>query len=191
VITVSMSTVIAADRRRVWSALTRPDEITAWSPLRTRALAVPESHPKPGRPARWRFRLRGVPVAFVERPLEVLPAERLRAELRLSLVRVEETWSLADEAGGRTRLSLKLALPNSIPLVGGLVDRFGVRQLAQQMIDASLRALKEWIEASERSERAARRSRAESTRPPSKRAQRARSEPKASEGEPRPAGPRS
>jgi uncharacterized protein YndB with AHSA1/START domain len=146
VITVSMSTVISADRRRVWNALTRPEEITAWSPLRSRALALPDSHPKPGREARWRFRMRGVPVTFVERPLEVVPPERLRAELRMSLVRVEETWALADEGEGHTRLSLKLSMPNAIPLVGGLLDRFGVRELAQQTIDGSLRALKDWLE---------------------------------------------
>jgi uncharacterized protein YndB with AHSA1/START domain len=146
VITVTMSAVIAADRRRVWSALTRPEQIVAWSPVRTAALAVPAEHPEPNRPARWRCRLRGVPMTLVERPLEVVPAERLRSELRLSLVRVEETVGLADEGDGRTRLSLKLSLPNAIPLVDGLLDRFGVRQLAQQMIDSTLRALRSHFE---------------------------------------------
>lgn len=146
-ITVAMSTVIDADRRRVWHALTRPDEIVRWSPVLTAGLAIPEAHPRPGQAARWRGLLRGVPVAVTERPLDVAPAERLRSELRLSLVRVEQTWSLgAEPPDTRTRLALKLALPSAIPLVDGLLDRFGVRELAQALADDALRAVKAWCE---------------------------------------------
>jgi uncharacterized protein YndB with AHSA1/START domain len=147
VITVAMSTVIEADRRRVWHALTRPDEIVRWSHVRTAGLSVPEAHPRPGQAARWRCRLRGVPLAVTEHPLDVTPAERLRSELRLALVKVEQTWALSDEATDtRTRLSLKLALPNAIPLVDGLLDRFGVRELAQSIADDALRSVKAWCE---------------------------------------------
>ena len=47
---------------------------------------------------------------------------------------------------GQTRVSLKLVSPNAIPMVGGELDRFGVRGLAQQMVDETLRALREWCE---------------------------------------------
>lgn len=149
-ITVSMSVAIAADRRRVWNAITRPDELLAWNPARIAAVDVPVDYPKPGAPARWRTALHRVPMPMTERPLEVIPEERLRAELRLALVRFDQTYTLAEEAGdpGRTRLSLKLVSPNAIPLVGGLLDRFGVRELAQELVDESLRALRAWCEGS-------------------------------------------
>ena len=145
---VNMSVAIQAERRRVWRALVRPDEMAAWDPVRSSALAVPPDYPKPGVVARWRAQLRGVPMLLVEEPLEVTPAERLRAELRLALVRLETTWTLGPDPVDqrRTRVSLKVVSPNSIPLVGGLLDRFGVRGLVQELVDESLRALRAWCE---------------------------------------------
>lgn len=146
-ITVTMSVSVAADRRRVWDALIRPEEVAAWSPERAKAVDVPADYPKPGSPARWRFRLHGVAMPMTELPVEVVPAERLRTELRLSLVRFDQTWTLApDNGGGRTRLSLKLTSPNSIPLVGEVLDRFAVRELVQEIVDENLRAARAWCE---------------------------------------------
>jgi uncharacterized protein YndB with AHSA1/START domain len=148
VITVTMSVAIGADRRRVWEALTRPEALVRWNPGRSAPLDVPEGYPKPGKTARWRYRLRSLPLPLTERPLEVVPAARLRSELRLALVRFDQTYTLAEEAGDprRTRLSLKLVFPNAIPLVDGLLDRFGVRALAQQIVDDNLRALRDFCE---------------------------------------------
>jgi uncharacterized protein YndB with AHSA1/START domain len=143
-----MSVAIDADRRRVWDALTRPDELVAWDPERIAAIDVPEHYPKPGENARWRYRLRSVPMPMTESPVEVVPTERLRSELRLALVRFDQTYTLSREGddSGRTRLSLKLVSPNAIPLVGGLLDRFGVRELTQEIVDENLRALRAWCE---------------------------------------------
>ncbi len=148
-ITVTMSVAIDADRSRVWNALTHADELVSWSPDRTDAVDVPEDYPKPGGAARWRFRLHGVSMPMTESPVEVIPAERLRSQLRLSLVRFDQTWTLApdaDEPRRRTRLSLKLVSPNAIPMLGGELDRFGVRELAQQLVDDNLRAVRAYCE---------------------------------------------
>lgn len=148
-ITVTMSVSIDADRPRVWGALTRPAELIAWSPDRTEALAVDADYPKPGGLARWRYRLHGVPMPMTESPVEVIPSERLRSELRLSLVRFDQTWTLTrdpDDPAHRTRVSLKLISPNAIPMVGGELDRFRVRELAQQLVDENLRAVRTWCE---------------------------------------------
>ena len=150
-ITVNMSIAIAADRRRVWRALTEPEQVVRWNPNLALALDVPEDYPKPGNPARWRYVLRGVPTPMTERPVEVIPAERLRSELRLSLVRFDQTWTLGtcEDDPRATRLTLKLVSPNAIPLVAGEVDRFGVRELAQGIVDETLRALRDWCERDE------------------------------------------
>lgn len=146
-ITVSMSVSVDASRGRVWNALISPDAVAAWSPERSMAVSVPADYPKPGSPARWRFRLHGVAMPMTELPVEVVPAERLRTELRLSLVNFDQTWTLASEDGSdRTRLSLKLTSPNSIAMVGEVLDRFAVRELVQEIVDENLRAARAWCE---------------------------------------------
>ena len=143
-----MSAVIGASRERVWRALTVPEEVIRWDD-RLLSLAAPApDHPRAGRTVRWRCRLGAVVVDLLERPIEVVPRQRLLCEISLGLFRFEETCGLADEAGDgdRTRLSLRLVASNSVPLVGGLLDRFEVRQLAATMVDTKLKAMQRWCD---------------------------------------------
>ncbi len=150
-ITVTMSVRVAADRQRVWRALVRPDEMVAWNPGRVASLSVPADYPKPGQTARWRAKLHGVTMPLVEKPLEGDPAERLRSELRFSLVRFDQTFGVMEDAEHpeSTRVSLKLVAPNAIPVLGDTLDRFGVRELAQEIVDETLRSLRSWCEEAE------------------------------------------
>ena len=81
-------------------------------------------------------------------PQEIQPPVRLRSRLSLGLVRLEETFNLGvdpDDAE-RTRLSLRVASDNSVPVVGGLVDRFSVRRVATDFVDSRLRSIRSWCE---------------------------------------------
>ena len=143
-----MSAVIGAPRERVWCALTVPEEVIRWDE-RLLSLAAPApGHPRVGETVRWRCRLGSVAIDLLERPIEVVPCQRLLSDISLGLFRFEETCGLADEAGdeSRTRLSVRLLASNSVPLVGGLLDRFEVRQLATTMVDSKLKALQRWCE---------------------------------------------
>lgn len=145
-----MSTVIGAARARVWRALTEAAEVVRWDE-RVIALEEPTSeYPRVGRSVRWRYRLGSVPVLLHEQPLEVVPDSKLRSSVSLGLFRFDETFQLTSEPGDgdRTRLMLKLvAKENSIAVVGGALDRFAVRRLAAEFIDAKLRAVQKWCEA--------------------------------------------
>jgi hypothetical protein len=103
----------------------------------------------------WRYRLGSVPVVLHEQPLEVVPDSRLRSSVALGLFRFDETFQLFSEAGDedRTRLMLKLVASNSVPVVGGALDRFAVRRLAAEFIDAKLRGVQKWCETPARSSR--------------------------------------
>jgi hypothetical protein len=142
VITIAMSAVIGAPRERVWCALTVPEEVIRWDERRV------------GETVRWRCRLGSVAVDLLERPIEVVPRQRLLSEISLGLFRFEETCGLSDEAGdeSRTRLSVRLVASNSVPLVGGLLDRFEVRELAATMVDTKLKALQRWCDRGPRAE---------------------------------------
>jgi uncharacterized protein YndB with AHSA1/START domain len=148
VITIAMSAVIGATRARVWRALTVPEEVIRWDERLLSLEAPAPRHPRVGESVRWRCRLGAVAVDLLERPIEVVPCKRLVSEISLGLFRFEETCGLADEAGdaSRTRLSLRLVASNSVPLVGGLLDRFEVRELATTMVDAKLKSLQRWCE---------------------------------------------
>jgi len=149
VITTALSTVVGAPRRRVWLALTDPAEIVRWD---ERALCLLEPVARPlvtGSVTSWRYLLGGIPVVLREETLDLVAEERLHSGVSLGLFHFEQTFTLADEAADppRTRLSLRVATGNSVPVVGGRLDRFAVRRQAAELVDTRLRALQKWCEA--------------------------------------------
>lgn len=104
--------------------------------------------PQPDQVAHWRYRLGSVPVDRRDTSMEMVVGSRLRLDIDFGAFRCEETYTLSDEDGDqKTRLSLRLVSnTNSIPLVGGSLDRFDVRRLASELVDSNLRALQKWCE---------------------------------------------
>ena len=143
-----MSTVVHTPRGRVWRALIDPLEVIRWD---ERILALEEATP-PGSGeepvAHLRYRLGSVPVSLLDRRLEVVKGRRLRHAMSIGSFDFEEIYTLADEgASEHTRLSLRLASQsNSIPVVGGSLDRFDVRKLATEIVDGNLRSIQKWCE---------------------------------------------
>jgi hypothetical protein len=151
VITTALSAEIGAARARIWNAITCPVEVIRWDEPMLALLEPADGYPRVGQHVRWRYRLGTVPVVLHDRPLEVIPRERLRSAIAMGLFRFDQTWSLAEEIGygERTRLALQLAAASSIPVVGGLIDRFAVRRMAAEYVDTKLRALRKWCESHE------------------------------------------
>ncbi len=147
-----MSTVIDADRERVWRALTEPSELAAWDErvLASKNDASGDASPYPsaGQHLRWRVRLGGVPVVLHEQPQEISRLERLSSTLKIGSLRLEQTYTLSVESlqPPRTRLGMKLVTTSSVAVVGDVVDRFGVRKLAAERIDHTLRAVHDWCQ---------------------------------------------
>lgn len=143
-----MSTVVGASRQQVWRALTVPEQRIGWDERLLAPIDGVEDYPRAGHLARWRYRLGSVPVVMEDHPVEVVPGERLRSQLGFGHLRLDEIWTLGDEngSGERTRLALRLVASNSVPLVGGLLDRFSVREVAAQIADARVRQLQKWCE---------------------------------------------
>jgi uncharacterized protein YndB with AHSA1/START domain len=147
-ITIAMATVIGAEHERVWRALTNPAELVRWD---ERILAPVDSHdeyPFSGQHVRWRYRLGNVQLVMHDRPLEVRAPERLCSEISVGSMRYQQTFSLMPEQGQqpRTRLGMKVVASNSIPVMGGVVDRFSVRRMAATHIDTTLRSLQKYCE---------------------------------------------
>lgn len=143
-----MSAAIRADRARVWRALTDPLEVVGWDRSVSAPIDVPADYPKPGQHVRWRSRLNDLPVILHDRPIEVVVGERLRSDISQGLFRFDETYSLADDpmSPGSTRLTMKVVASNEVPVVGGSLDRFAVRQHATTLVSASLAAIRAWCE---------------------------------------------
>ena len=147
-ITVAMSTAISASRDRVWRALTSPDELCRWDDRTDTLLDPGQDYPSVGRPVRWRGRMGPVTVILRDDPLEVIPGGRLRSKIATGLFRFDQTFTLNDDGGNgdRTRLTLKLVASNSLPVVGGMLDRFAVRRLATDLVNDRLRAVQKFCE---------------------------------------------
>ena len=147
VITIAMSKVIHASRERVWRAISEPRERIRWDERILSLVRPAPDHPYGDQAAHWRYQLGSVPVALEDQPLEVVPGKRLRHALAIGSFRFEQTYTLSDEGAEHTRLSLRFSAPeNSIPVVGGTLDRFDLRRLASEIVDGNLRALQEWCE---------------------------------------------
>ena len=145
-ITIAMSAVIDADPERVWRALTVPTELAAWDESLLGPVEAFPEYPAAGCSVRWRCRLGGVQTVLYDRPLDVEPPGRLRSAISIGSMRYEQTFTLTPEPGAalRTRLGMKVVAANSIAVVGAVVDRFAVRKLTSERIDATLQSLQKW-----------------------------------------------
>jgi len=143
-----MSTTVSATRHRVWRALTDPAELIRWDEPLVDLLDAVDDYPRAGQQVRWRYRLGTTTVVLRNELLEVVPGERIRLETAMGLFRFDETYTLDTEVGDsdRTRVRHKLVSQNSVPVVGGLLDRFAVRRLASEIVDTKLRSLQKWCE---------------------------------------------
>jgi uncharacterized protein YndB with AHSA1/START domain len=147
-ITLAMTTVVAAPRSAVWRALTSPEQIARWRPGVEAMLEAAEEPIRTGRRLRFRCRLHGVPVTLQERAIEIVPGKRLRSDVRFGLFRCEETMTLTPTGpgGGQTRVSLRITTPSETPLLGASLDRFAVRRFGTELADTCLHALRDWCE---------------------------------------------
>lgn len=148
VITIAMSVVVPLPRAQVWRALADPLEVARRDAANGNGGAVdaPPDYPKPGQHVRWRYRLGGVPTTLHDRPIEVVPGERLRSLVELGALHFDETWTLmVDPAdAGKTRLALKLVASNATAVVGGVIDRFEMRRIATERVGAALESVRAW-----------------------------------------------
>ena len=150
-ITTALAVVVAAERERVWRALTDPAEIVRWDETRTALVDCERLYPQIGERVRWRSKLGTVALVLNETPNEIEPPERLAIACKSGTLRFEQLYLLvaepADRAqAARTRVSLKLSSRNTLQLIGAEVDRFDIRKLLIERIDCSLRALQKWCE---------------------------------------------
>ena len=143
-----MSTLITAERGRIWRALTTPSELIRWDDQLVALLDPAPDYPQLGQKVRWRFRVGSVPIVVHQTIQEVQPGERLQSTISRGVFCFDEMYTLADEVAqpDRTRLSLRVVASNSTPVVGGSIDRFEIRRLSAELIDARLRAVQKWCE---------------------------------------------
>jgi hypothetical protein len=143
---------IAADRARVWHALTEPASVVIWDVGIIAPLDAPPDYPQPGQVVRWRYRLLGFPTTLVDRPQEVVPQVRLRTLIDLAFLRIDETYTLEPSHGRPegTRLTAQLYLSNTLPLLSGAFDRHLGRGLASSTICESLTAIRDFCEKNRR-----------------------------------------
>ncbi len=143
-----MSTLITAERGRIWRALTTPSELIRWDDQLVALLDPAPDYPQLGQKVRWRYRIGSVPIVVHQTIQEVQIGERLQSTISRGVFCFDEMYTLADEVAqpDRTRLSLRVVASNSTPVVGGSMDRFETRRLSSELIDARLRAVQKWCE---------------------------------------------
>lgn len=148
VIKLVMGAEIHAERACVWAALSDPEQIARWRPGVVSAITPEASYPTAGRRFRWNCRLHELPVELIETPIHVQPPSRLESEVALGLFHFSQTFTLTHslENPVGTRLVMRVATDNQMPLVGGCLDRFAVRRFATDLASTYLQALRDWCE---------------------------------------------
>jgi Polyketide cyclase / dehydrase and lipid transport len=136
---------IAADRERVWRALSIPAEVVCWDTGVVEPLDAPPDYPRVGQHVRWRYRLGPLPLILHDRPTRVEPASVLRSSIRLALFDFDETYTLRDQ-GAATQLTAELSVVSPVPVLGCLLERIVGRPLARSTVRRSLVAIKRHCE---------------------------------------------
>jgi hypothetical protein len=139
---------IAADRERVWRALTIPSEVVCWDTGVVAPLDAPPDYPRAGQHVRWRYRLGAIPLTLHDRPTRVEPGSVLRSSIRLGPFEFDEIYTLASRGPSATRLRAELGLASGFPIVGWLLERWVGRPLARSTVRTSLAAIKRHCEVS-------------------------------------------
>jgi len=137
---------IAADRERVWRALSIPAEVVCWDTGVVEPLDAPPDYPCAGQHVRWRDRLGPLPLILHDRPTRVEPASVLRSSIRLGLFDFDETYTLRDKGSFATQLTAELSLSSTVPVLGSLLERIVGQPLARSTVRRSLGAIKRHCE---------------------------------------------
>ena len=140
---------IAADRERVWRALTVPTEVVCWDTGVIEPLDAPPDYPRTGQHVRWRYRLGPLPLTLHDRPSQVEPTSILRSSIRLGPFDFDETYTLRDEGPAVTVLSAEMSLTGTVPILGPLLERTVGQPLARSTVRSSLAAIKRHCERTE------------------------------------------
>jgi uncharacterized protein YndB with AHSA1/START domain len=166
-ITVALSTTIGAPHNRVWRALTDASERPIWDDrvlgqvmLAADSLPSDRRRPMPkhrfalepgrsGERIHWRYRLGGVPLVMREEVVSTEPRSRLKSRISMGSLCFDQTLTLHredDETGPRTRLGMKIAVRNSIAIIGEVVPRLDVQKLTIEYVDTTLRQVRKHCE---------------------------------------------
>lgn len=143
-----MSTVIEAERRRVWRALTDPRELVIWDRQLVAPIDAVPTTPHAGQHVRWRCRLGSAQLVMHECTGEVSPPERLGSTLSFGALSFHRTWTLAPDPAVdiHTRLTMKLSTSNTVAVMGDVIDRFSLRRIAAERIADSLAGVRKHCE---------------------------------------------
>ena len=143
-----MGAEIQAERASVWAALSDPEQIAHWRPGVVGARTPEASYPTEGRRFSWSCRLHELPVELIETPIQVQPPSRLESDVTLGLFHFSQTFTLTHSTENRpgTRLVMRVATGNQMPVVGGCLDRFAVRRFATDLASTYLQAVRDWCE---------------------------------------------
>lgn len=139
---------IAADRERVWRALSTPSEVVRWDTGVIEPLDAPPDYPRAGQHVRWRYRLGPVPLILHDRPARVEPGSVFRSLIRLGPFDFDETYTLRETGTTATRLTADLSLSSTTPVLGPLLERVLGQPLARSTVRSSLAAIKRHCEQS-------------------------------------------
>ena len=137
---------IAADRERVWRALSIPAEVVCWDTGVVAPLDAPPDYPRAGQHVRWRYRLGPLRLTLHDRPTRVEPASVLRSSIRLGPFDFDETYTLRESGASLTQLTAELSISSVFPVLGPILERTLGEPLARSTVRTSLAAIQRHCE---------------------------------------------
>lgn len=160
-ITVALSTRIAATANDVWRALTDPKEREIWDErilgevrlsrpaARSRSDVTRSAGAAPRSRTRWRFALAGIQQVLQDDIVSEDRLERVVSRLAIGSMHFDQTLTFHaedDETGPHTRLGMKLTSHNQVAVIGEFIQRGRVQEIVLEYVDTTLRQVQKHCE---------------------------------------------
>jgi len=136
---------VHADLGRIWRAIIDPAVVVQWSCDVSAILSDPQDYPTAHKTYSWRYRHPFLKLTLYDTPMVIIPDEKFYSTGRMLFFDWNEIYELS-ALSDSVLVSVELNIKSMIPIIGGIIDRFYLKPVAEKQVQQTLSRLAEFCE---------------------------------------------